>query len=209
MTDLRWTPELRERCAGHLRAFDARMAGPDGTRQAAVALTILPDDDGEACIVLTRRARGLRRHSGQWALPGGRLDDGESALEAALREMDEEIGLELTPANAIGRLDVHVSRSGFAISPYVFWCDRDPRLEPDPSEVAAVYRVPLGDLAREDALQMMVWDGDRRLPVMSLRTVGEIVFSPTAAILHQFAEVVVHGRSTRVSHFEEPRFAWR
>ena len=206
-----WTsgPELRERCTAHLSAFEPRDVEIAERRLAAVALAVVPGPGGEACLVLTRRASGLRRHSGQWALPGGRLDKGETSLQAALREMHEEIGLELIPGDAIGRLDIHLSRSGFAMAPIVFWCDEDPELEPDPEEVAAIYRVPLADLARDDALQIIEWDGGRKLPVMSLETVGEIVFSPTAAILHQFAEVAVHGRRTRVAHFEEPRFAWR
>src|SRR5712691_9409041 len=77
----------------HVRAFDRRAVATDGHRPAAVAVVLLPDDSGRACFLLTRRAASLRTHARQWALPGGRVNPGESAPRAALRELSEEVGL--------------------------------------------------------------------------------------------------------------------
>ena len=88
---------LRERVRSNLAAFDRRGYPGSDLRAAAVALALLADERGEPCFVLTRRADSLRAHGGQWALPGGRLDSGESATEAALRELEEEVGLSLPP----------------------------------------------------------------------------------------------------------------
>src|SRR5262245_51801965 len=86
---------LRERARGHLAGFERRRHAPGERRPAAVAVVLLPDDQGRACFLLTRRADRLRAHARQWALPGGRIDAGESAEDAALRELREEVGLTL------------------------------------------------------------------------------------------------------------------
>jgi len=84
---------LRERVGENLAAFEVHSHRGEGLRAAAVALTLVADDSGAACFVLTRRAARLRAHSGQWALPGGRIDPGETPLEAAIRETREEVGI--------------------------------------------------------------------------------------------------------------------
>ena len=71
--------------------------------------------------MLTRRGAHLSAHARQWAFPGGRVDDGETVLEAALREMHEEVGLELSSSDLLGRLDDYPTRSGYVMSPFVFW----------------------------------------------------------------------------------------
>jgi 8-oxo-dGTP pyrophosphatase MutT (NUDIX family) len=91
----------------------------------------------------------MNRHAGQWALPGGRLDPGEGPLEAALREVDEEIGLRLDARSLIGWLDDYPTRSGYVITPVVLWGGADPHLEPSPDEVLALYRVGLHALRDE------------------------------------------------------------
>src|SRR3954470_3629580 len=72
---------------------------------------------GGAALLLCRRASRLSRHAGQWALPGGRIDDGETALGAALRELEEELGLRLGPDSVVGWLDDYPTRSGYVITP--------------------------------------------------------------------------------------------
>ncbi len=171
-----------------------------------VTLTLVPDDEGQASIVLTRRARGLRRHSGQFALPGGRVDEGETAAEAGLRELEEEVGLRLSPDRILGWLDDFATFSGFVIAPAVLWAEGG-TLKPDPQEVAAVYRVPLADCGRPGALIRIPFAGASRVPALSLETLGTLVFPPTAAIIHQFAELAVHGRHTGVADFKQPAFA--
>src|ERR1700704_1332055 len=115
-------------------------------RPAAVAICVVPGDEGEACFVLTRRAAGLRAHTGQWALPGGRIDEGESVVEAALREVEEEGGLRLAASSVIGVLDDYPTRSGFLITPVAMWCDDRDALLANAGEVASIHVVPLAEL---------------------------------------------------------------
>src|SRR5437764_11969725 len=126
MTPPRFTDTLRETLTGHLARFDRRSAPLEDRRPAAVAVVVVPNEDGRAAVLLTRRASGLRRHGGQWALPGGRLDPGETAETAALRELEEEVGLTLPPSSLLGRLDDYPTRSGFVIAPVVAWGDDRP-----------------------------------------------------------------------------------
>ena len=88
--------------------------------------------------LLTRRAASLRSHSAKWALPGGRCDEGESAVAAALRELEEELGLRLSADDVLGMLDDYPTRSGYLITPVVIWAEQTPPLLPNPEEVASV-----------------------------------------------------------------------
>ncbi len=199
---------LRALLEGHLASFHRRSVALGERRAAAVAVVVVPDEDGRAAVLLTRRASGLRRHGGQWALPGGRLDPGETPETAALRELEEEVGLTLSPTSLLGRLDDFPTRSGFVIAPVVAWGDAAASLRTDPGEVAGVYRVPVGDLLDPANLVLQsIPESDR--PVLALAILGTLIYAPTAAVLHQFAEVAVAGRETRVAHYEQPLFAWR
>lgn len=174
------------------RRFDGRMAG--------VA--------GGASFLLCRRSIGMRRHAGQWALPGGRLDPGESPLDGALRELEEELGLSLAPADVVGWLDDYVTRSSFVISPVVLWCDGDPKIVPDPDEVFAAYRVGLHALRDSSPRLIEIPESDK--PVLQVPLGTDLIHAPTGAILLQFREVALLGRAgRRVDHVEEPTFAWR
>lgn len=208
MTAPRFTRALREAMLDRLARFDRRALPSGSSTLAAVALVVVPREDGEAAVLLTLRAAGLRRHGGQWALPGGRLDPGETPEEGALRELEEEIGLTLPADHVLGWLDDYPTRSGFAITPVVVWGDGAAPLRPDPREVAGIYHVPLEDLVDPQSLVLhSIPQSDR--PVLALSILDTLIYAPTAAILHQFAEVAVLGRETRVDQYEQPLFAWR
>ncbi len=199
---------LREHVRGHLAGFARRPHRDDSLRAAAVAIALLDDDDGRPCFVLTRRASRLRDHGGQWALPGGRIDPGESAEQAARRELAEEVGLAVAADAVLGALDDYPTRSGFVITPVVVWAGVGHGLAPNPEEVAEVYRVPLADLDRPEVPQLRRIPESER-PVIAVPLLGTQIHAPTAAILFQLREVAVWGRDTRVHHFEQPVFAWR
>jgi len=173
-----------------------------------VAVVLLPDDAGRPCFLLTRRAATLRAHARQWALPGGRMDEGEGAIDAALRELREEVALTMSGASVLGLLDDYPTRSGFVITPVVLWADEHAEPVANPEEVAGIYRVPLADLERPDLPRLVsIPESDR--PVIQLPILETLVHAPTAALVYQLREVVVHGRHTRVDHFEQPVWAWR
>jgi len=200
---------LRARAAAHLAAFERRAAAAtDGRRPAAVAVVLLADEHGRACVLLTKRAATLRSHTRQWALPGGRIDQGESPVAAALRELEEEVGLRRGGDDVLGLLDDYPTRSGYVITPVVVWAGGDVALAPSAAEVASVHRVPLDDLDAPGVPRLVaIPESDR--PVIQLPILSTLVHAPTAAVVYQAKEVVVHGRPTRVDGFEQPVWAWR
>jgi len=205
---VRFDLALLERARANLAAFDRRAVAAEGRKGAAVAVVLLPDDEGRGCFLLTKRAPTLRAHTGQWALPGGRMDAGESPEGAALRELDEEVGLKLGAGTALGLLDDYPTRSGFVITPVVFWADDPGALSPNPAEVARVHLVPLEDLDAPDVPRFVsIPESDR--PVIQVPLLGSLIHAPTAAVIYQMREVVSHGRPTRVDHLEQPVWAWR
>ena len=204
-----FTPAFRMELADRCRVFP-RLAyeGPE-LKLAAVAITLVDagDGSGETAFLLTRRAAELRAHGGQWALPGGRCDAGETLQEAALRELHEELGLMLPPENILGVLDDYASRSGYAIAPVVAWLDDPGALAPNPSEVASVHLIRLDQIAREDAVSFeMIAESVR--PLIRLNIGDHDIHAPTAALVYQLRELVA-GRVTRVADLEQPVFAWR
>ena len=142
----RFDEGLRARACAHLAGFERRAIVSGGRRPAAVAVVLLADDAGRACFLLTRRAATLRAHATQWALPGGRIDEGEGPEGAALRELHEEVGLRLEPDSVLGLLDDYATRSGYVITPVVMWSESPAELTPNATEVASIHRVPLADL---------------------------------------------------------------
>lgn len=203
-------PDLRPRLAANLAAFERRPIDNSELRQAGVAIVVVNHEStGEACVLLTKRPESLRRHAGQWALPGGRLDGAETLEQAALRELHEELRLDLAPDNILGLLDDFPTRSGFRITPVVVWGGVVDRIDPDPVEVAFVLRIPFSELDSPAIPHLRPTEGDKP-PVMSapLPVTGGEVYAPTAAMLYQFREVAMRGLATRVAHFDQPKFAW-
>jgi 8-oxo-dGTP pyrophosphatase MutT (NUDIX family) len=157
-------------------------------------------------LVLTRRSPRLRAHAGQWALPGGRIEDGESAPDAARRELFEEVELAARPQDVLGTLDDYVSRSGYVITPVIIWLDDSARTPSVSAEVSEVHLIRVQDL---DVEPRFIPIPESTRPVLQLPLLGRYIHAPTGAILHQFREVVMHGRPTRVAHYEQPVFAWK
>ena len=197
---------VAQRCAAFTRLTSDASSK---LKHAAVAITLVETDDGsgETALILTGRVSGLRSHGGQWAMPGGRIDPGETAVAAALRELSEEIGLRLTADDVLGTLDDYPTRSGYLITPVVVWGGHHPPLRLNPEEVASIRRIALVDIAREDAVQFdTIPESERR--VVRLHIKGRTIHAPTAAMIYQFREVLA-GRDTRVADLEQPVFAWR
>lgn len=163
---------------------------------------------GGAAFLLCRRAAGLNRHASQWALPGGRLDHGESTIDAARRELDEEMGVALGPDAVLGLLDDYPTRSGYVITPVVMWGGGRLELQPDPGEVLAAYRVGLHQLSRDDSPRFIdIPESDR--PVVQVPLGNDLIHAPTGAVLVQFRWLALEGRDDPVAGFEQPVFAWK
>jgi len=202
---------LRSSIRSNLQRFERRNTTDESLRPAAVAIVITATTrKGDAGFVLTRRTSRLRNHGGQYALPGGRVDANESPQVAALRELTEELGLTLSEHDVLGRLDDYATRSGFRITPFVMWGSTETDIVANPDEVDAVFRIPLVELDRPEIPQLdQIPESDNPVLSAPFPTLGHEVYAPTAAILYQFREVALHGRCTRVAHYEQPLFAWR
>jgi 8-oxo-dGTP pyrophosphatase MutT (NUDIX family) len=206
----RFEPSLRARSARNLAGFERREIALEGRRHAAVGVTLLGDEAGRACFAITRRQLHLGAHAGQWAIPGGRLEPGETPEAAALRELCEEVGVQLDAGAVLGRLDDFATRSGFVITPIVLWAEQPVELIANPQEVAHVYRVPLDVLEEPHVPELLsIAESDRPVLSIPIAMLGTSIYAPTAAILFQLREVALHGRATRVAHYEQPLFAWK
>ena len=200
----------RRNIAGLCAAFTrAQPGGPaPALKRAAVAFALTSADaGGGTAFLLTRRAAGLRAHSSQWALPGGRCDQGETQAEAALRELHEELGVKLGEGDVLGLLDDYPTRSGYLITPVVVWVTAGAAISPNPDEVASVHRIGLDDIEHEDAFSFTTIPESTR-HVVRFHHDGQFIHAPTAALIYQFREVLA-GRDTRVAELEQPVFAWK
>ena len=200
----------RRNIAGACAAF-ARLpdeAEPSTLKRAAVVLALTASDAGnDTAFLLTKRASSLRAHRGQWALPGGRCDAGETPVEAALRELDEELALRLDTGAVLGTLDDYPTRSGYLITPVVVWAADSDAIRPNPDEVASVHRIGLATIEREEAFDFTaIPESTRR--VIRFHHQMSLIHAPTAALIYQFREVLA-GRATRVTDLEQPVFAWK
>ena len=198
----------RERISRNLGQFNRLPDAGAGLKAAAVAIAITTDEQGQASFFLTRRAPRLNSHSGQWALPGGRLDPGEDAVTAALREMDEEIGVRIGKEHVMGVLDDYVTRSGYCMTPVVVWAGPDLAVTPNPDEVAHVYRIPLSDALEDRFVEMLPVAGSEH-PMVRINVVDRHMHAPTAAVVYQFREVCLAGRMTRAAHLLAPGWTAR
>lgn len=198
-----WRAHITERVARH-----ERLSLPlEGRRHAAVALVAVCDTTNPS-LLLTRRATAMRTHAGQWALPGGRLDDDEDPAAAARRELHEELGVQLGNDAVVGLLDDYATRSGYVITPVVLWAGSSPTITPNPDEVHSVHHVTFAELQRPDSPRFIqIPESDR--PVVQVLLGTSVIHAPTAAVLLQFRRVAIEGVCERVVDYEQPVFAWK
>ena len=159
-------------------------------RQAAVLLPLMPR--GETFhLVLTKRSAHLRAHPGQIALPGGRLDPGETHLQAALRESHEEIGLDPAGVEILGTLPGHSTVTGFEVTPFVGIIPADTSLDAMTAEVAEVFTVPLAQVLDPASFRIegRVWNGLQRR-YFTVPVGPWYIWGATARILKQLADGV-------------------
>jgi 8-oxo-dGTP pyrophosphatase MutT (NUDIX family) len=195
---------LKARITANLARFERRTVELPGMRRAAVALVLAPCDEGVG-FLFTKRSYSLRRGAGQYALPGGNIDPDESPVAAALRELQEELGVALEPETALGPLDDFVTRGGHVVTPIIFWSDATPVLKPSPDEVHAAWLIPLSAILRPDLPRWLPGEAGGA-PILQMRINKSWVNPPTAAMIYQFREVAIHGRPVRVATVGQP--AW-
>ncbi|SRX92803.1 putative hydrolase [Ilumatobacter coccineus YM16-304] [Mycobacterium shimoidei] len=217
---------LRDRIRAHLAGHDRRAVTDPTKRHAAVAVVLVDSEadeepmpeaglgrrmvgvSGGAAFLLCRRASRLTSHPAQWALPGGRLDPGEKPVVAALRELNEELGICLADSAVLGLLDDYPTRSGYVITPVVIWGGGRLDLKPAPDEVVAVYRVGLSQLQRDDSPRFIAIPESPR-PVVQIPLGDHLIHAPTGAVLLQLRWLCLEGRHDRVDELEQPVFAWK
>ena len=194
---------LRARLDTNLRITE-RIVGPNpdptrNVREAAVAIVLLPGDDGHAELPVIMRNSSLRNHAGQFGLPGGRIEPGESPAEAARRELHEELGVRIPAHGVVGRLAAADTHSGYRIHPIVLFSEYPVTLRPDDVEVAAVHRITVDEV--DHAVE-------HDAAMDALAVLGTVIYAPTGEILRRFRELGLHGRQPGPG-WPEPRFTWR
>jgi 8-oxo-dGTP pyrophosphatase MutT (NUDIX family) len=169
----------------------------------AGVLGVLFEEDGETRVVLTRRSTALRTHKGEVSFPGGRLHDGETPTQAALREAHEEVALDPALVTLAGWLyPVVTFVSGSVILPVIGTVETRPHLVGSPAEVERVFDVALAELADPSLFHEERWSvpgrtipgsPDGSFPVWFFEIEGELIWGATARMLHELLRVVLLG----------------
>jgi 8-oxo-dGTP pyrophosphatase MutT (NUDIX family) len=189
--------EVRRAVTGHPDL--PSIGDEDGPGPNSAVLAAVWEEDGEARVLLTRRTAWLRSHSGQVAFPGGRVEPGETLAEAALREAWEEVGLDPSTVEVIGRLSrMHTISSGAGIFPFVAVLPGGrPSVEANPDEVDRVFDVALGELMADGVFREEIWGipsqegiGTER-PIYFFEVAHETVWGATARMLYELLLLVI------------------
>ncbi len=203
-----------------IRAAVATAASPrtqdvaDGALRSAVLAAFYDDADrdGRASVVLTRRSKNLRNHSGEVSFPGGRQEPGEELWVTALREAEEEIALDRTAVVHLGELDhLRTVSSRSWIVPYVAEITDPhvviPALQAAPDEVELVLHVGLDELLKDGVFREELWTfGEYTRPVFFFEIEGDTVWGATAAMLRNLLSIVTgtHDPNAEISHWDAP-----
>ncbi len=194
---------IRGTISENLQAFERR-ASLRSLTPAAVAIVLVLSDRIPS-VPIFQRPVTMTRHAGQMALPGGKLHPGETVVDCAIREVYEELGLAVDAADVLGMLDDFDTQSGFTITPVVIWSGGEvDGLRPSEAEVAKLYVIGTPEL-RETVGAAALGAASE----FSLKFRRVEVFAPTAAILYQFSEVALDGRTCRVADFYQPPWTHR
>jgi len=165
---------------------DARfdLAKPTADAAVLIAVTDRPESDGGPGVILTQRPQGMKDHPGQVAFPGGKVDPGESAVQAALREAEEELALDPAQVRLIGETDRYQTGTGFDITPVLGVIPPDLPLLAEPREVESWFEVPLALLFDQSAWteHEVFWNGAMR-HFLEMHYEGYRIWGVTAAII--------------------------
>jgi 8-oxo-dGTP pyrophosphatase MutT (NUDIX family) len=185
--------EVRRAVTGH-PDLPSLGGGEDLGGPNSAVLCAVWEEDGEARVLLTRRTAWLRSHSGQVAFPGGRVEPDETLVEAALREAQEEVGLDPTTVEVVGRLSrMHTISSGAGIFPFVgILRGGRPAVDPNPDEVDRVFDVALGELMADGVFHEEVWGlADTERSIYFFDLAGETVWGATARMLVELLLLII------------------
>ncbi len=159
-------------------------------RKAAVMLLVFPRSDNQLYTVLTRRQDTLQHHPGQISLPGGKCEEGESTEQAALREVEEELGVDRNSIDVVGTLNqIYIPPSDFTVTPFVGWLTGEPVFTVQPEEVDQLIRFRIADLFADSASKYSTVESDpkqRKVPWFDIE--DHQVWGATAMILDDFAQ---------------------
>ncbi|MEO6153357.1 MAG: CoA pyrophosphatase [Croceibacterium sp.] len=167
---------------------------PRDVRPAAVLIAVT--DRAEPGVLLTHRPEGLRAHPGQVAFPGGKLDPGEDAITAALRETHEELGINISDIKVIGPTDSFMTATGYDVTPVLGLIPPDLPIKPNPHEVAAWFEAPLAFLLDPaNHIEKMTEFGGRARPYLEIEWQGHRIWGVTAAIIANLSRRIAWERA--------------
>jgi len=167
-----------------------RMEAPDGARNSSVLVLIYPNERQDLELLLTLRTSDID-HGGQISFPGGRAEEGETAVETALREAREEVGICAENVEIIGSLtNLYVNHSNNHVTPVVGYMAEAPELSLDPREVEEAFSVELDSLVKKKNLTVEDWElGNHfyKVPYWDVHRVP--LWGATAMMLNEFLEI--------------------
>lgn len=171
------------------RTLHAAQKDSSRLKHSSVLLLLFSENDALK-ICLIKRPMHMKNHAGQIALPGGRIEKGETALETALRETNEEIGIETAAVEILGSLsELYVEVSGFIIHPFVGWLLQKPNFVINPAEVEKIILFPLNRfLSNPDEVELETIKGKLKVPCVQFES--EIIWGATAMILSEFYDLL-------------------